>query len=251
MNIADLCEMDHFVTLVDDKTNIFQQVKPDFEDAGFPVSLDSGKSGEGFKTVTIHIGRSYFELLRIIGGNASQWPDEVEEWFSEGVRGVVMLFLHSREIDSIYKILQGNNLFVKEPYRDYYTLNREKKSYPWRFLDLPVIGSLPLWIRFIEYDTMLWNILRANPRPNSKYVNGVEKIDSLRISGPLTNEDMTMLDKVFPELKTNKRGKAALRSGTLFFEKSKKTGFIFECSAGKEEYSGNSIQRYNFKVNIK
>ena len=248
MNIADLCEMDHFITLVDDKKTVFENLKSEFEDAGFPMNIDAGKSGEGFKTVTLHVGRSYFELLRIIDGNAPQWPDEVEEWFNEGIRGIVMLFLHSKEIDAIYKILQNNGLFVKEPYRDYYTLNREQKSFPWRFLDLPIIGSLPLWIRFIEYDTMLWNILRANPRPNSKFVNGVRKFDSLRISGPFTPEDMTMLEKVFPELKTNKRGKAQIHGGSLFFEPAKETNFRFEASAGREEYSGKSVEMYNFQI---
>lgn len=251
MNIADICEMDHFVTLVDNKENIFPNLKTDFEDAGFPISLESGKSGEGFKTVTLHIGRSYFEFLRIAGDNTSQWDPVVEEWFGEGIRGVVMLFLHSREIDVIYKNLHNNGLFVKEPYRDYYSTGGEKKSFPWRYLNLPIIGSLPLWIRFVEYDTMLWNMLRANPRPNSKFVNGVELIDSLRISGPFTSKDIKMLEKVFPELKSNKRGKAQLRKGSLFFERAKNTGFAFECSAGNDEYSGRTIQRYNFSINVK
>ncbi len=66
MNVADLCEMDHFVTLIDDNEKVFRNLKPEIEDAGFPMSLDAAKSGEGFKTLTVHIGRSYFELLRII-----------------------------------------------------------------------------------------------------------------------------------------------------------------------------------------
>ena len=249
IDIAKFCEMDHFITLVDDRETVFDELKLKFEDAGFPVNTEAGKGREAFKTVTVHIGRSYFELLRIIGGNAPDWDKEFNNWYNNGVRGVVVLFLRSKNLDKVYHDLQGNGVYAREPYRDYYQKGHEKKSFPWRFLDLPPIENLPLWIRFIQYDTMLWNILRSAPRPNSKDLNKVKEIQSLKISGPFTGEDFDFLQKVFPELKENNTGKVNLRKNSIIFEKSEKTAFLFEAPTQDEKWTGKSVNVYNFSLN--
>jgi len=244
-------EIDHLVTLVDDSNNIFKRIKKVFEESGFPVSLDSGKEGKDFRTITPFVGRSYFEMLRLMGGISNEWPPCVNQWYKYGIRGVVMLFLRVKDLNSIYKFLCKREIYVKEPYREYYRAKREKKSMPWRYLDLPIIEDLPLWIRWVQYDTMMWNMLRACPKPNSRDVNGVNHFETIRIKGPFTSRDMLLLENVFPEIVENNENEVCLRNGKLSFEKSDKTEMEIVTPTDRSLYTGRDITMYNYKVILK
>ncbi|MCD4783467.1 MAG: hypothetical protein K8T10_06515 [Candidatus Eremiobacteraeota bacterium] len=244
-------EIDHLVALVDDSEYIFEKIKKEFEKSGFPVSLNSGKEGKNFKTITPFVGRSYFEMLRLLGGASDECPDCVNQWNKGGVRGVVMLFLRVKDLDVIYKTLCQNKVYVKEPYREYYGVKRNKKSMPLRYLDLPIIEDLPLWIRWIQYDTMMWNMLRTGPKPNSKNVNGVDHFDSIKIKGPFTSEDFSLLEKVFPKIGDGEINQVNLRNSKLLFEKSKKTGIEIVALTDDDDYIGKQMKMYNFDIKVR
>lgn len=244
-------EIDHLVTLVDDSEDIFEKIKEEFEKSGFPVSLDSGKEGGDFKTITPFAGRSYFEMLRLMGGASDELPDCVNQWYKYGIRGIVMLFLRVKDLNAIYKTLCQKKVYVKEPYREYYGAKREKKSMPWRYIDLPIIEDLPLWIRWIQYDTMMWNMLRAGPKPNSKDVNGVDHFDSIKIKGPFTSQDLSLLEKVFPEIGEGETNMVNLRNSKLIFEKSEKTGIEIVTLTDRSSYVGRQVEMENFIVKVK
>jgi len=250
IDIAKISEIDHFVTLVGDSDKIFKDMKPIFEEAGFPMSLKTGKGGKDFQTITVHIGQSYFEFLRLIGGRSDGWADEVNKWYEDNIRGVVILFLHSKNLEEIYQEMRRKKIFINEPYRDYYWVGREKKSFPWMYLDLPAIGSIPLRIRWVQYDTMVWNMVRIGPKPNSRDLNGADHFSLLKISGPFNEHDFALFKKVFQSIGDNNNNTVNLRTGSLVFEKSDKTHFEFTAPTNKKKYQGKSVEIYNFNIKV-
>lgn len=250
IDIAKISEMDHFVTLIDDSEVVFNIIKMGFEQAGFPVGMEAGKSGENFSTVTVFSGRSYLELLQISKDGAPDWPDEINQWNREGKRGILMLFLRAKDLDEIYNELKTRGIPVNEPYRDYYKSDGEKKSFPWRFMDLPVMGQIPLWIRWIQYDTMLWNMHHTGLKPNSRDLSGIDGFDSLKITGSFSDDDFQLLEKIFPELKENEENSVILRNGNLTFKKGDRTHFAFRASTENGNYKGQSMNAFNFSIDV-
>lgn len=248
--VDQLCSLDNFTIFIPDEENELYRIKENTEKAGFPITLESETHKEDRRTGNLFIGRQYLQFFKVNKSISSAFSEALKRWSSEGKIGVVAMELRTRSLDVIYNILRRRGVYIKEPYRPQYSMKKEKKSYPWRYLDLPALENLPLQIRWIERDPMVENMIASKPRPNSIQKNGAREISKVTVSGPFTDRDLEMIKMVFPGTAPDSGNYTELKSGSINLEKSDNTKFVFETPTTNETFVDREVNLYNFRLRV-
>lgn len=245
-------EIDRCIIVLDKSPAFLEIMKSSFQSVGIPLEDNSSHSIK-YEIINAHAGRTSFQLLSLLDNKTLQEPEELPQellkWASEGKKGITAIYLRTKCLDEVYLKLKNKGIPLSEPSRGYYQKDKEKKSNPWRTLDLPPLESIPLLIRWIQYDPMIWNLIHSGLKPNSKDLSGIEGLDSLRIMGTLSDNDKKLLEQIFENIWKH-NGNISLKKGEISFTKAPKTHFAFKAAAKKEEFKNKSLNISNFSIDV-
>lgn len=201
-------KIDHIVMNIDEKYQTDLAIIENVRNAGLPYEPKKGKSTAGFKASNIWIGDEYFEMINILKPTGGGWVPEWTSRYNKGHRGMICLMLDVDDLDEVYRTMLKKEIELSKPtwLQFKFLFNLFSKKLPWRNSYLPFFDKVPFQIGFQQLknsDTR--NNMRKCMLPNSKE-NGIKKILEIEIFGDFSNEDFTMLKKVFANSKETNNG---------------------------------------------
>lgn len=162
-----------------------------------PYEPKKGKFTKGFKVSNLWVGKEYFEMVNIKSQDGGGWIKEWVSQFHNGHRGIICIFLDTKDIDATVQQLQEQNITQPERLNYKFFFNLLSISAKWRNAYLPFFEKVPLQLGFQQVDTeKLHENMYLKMKPNSE-VNGITGIKSVELYGPFTEIDFERISQAF------------------------------------------------------
>ncbi len=235
MTIYSYSGLDHISINLPPEEDILE-IQNLLKTSGFPFSGNSGARGEDFISYNIFTGPCYLEMIK------HNYPESQ----NPPPGRVLGITLGTRHIYEIYKILKKTGFDIDEPDRGQYEKKRSKTSLPYFTLAMPMLEGLTLKIQWIQRDPMLENLLMSSPEPNSRKTRGAWNYDTVKITGPLTSRDVSVLERVFSGFALE--SPLELSRGKILFVRGDEEHVLLRCSGARGEYSGREVSLFNLAI---
>ena len=193
-------KIDHLVINVDEKYQTDLSTIDNIKNNGFPYEPKWGKGTSGFKASNIWIGDGYFEMIRILKANGGGWREEWVKKYNNNHRGLICLFLDTDNIAEEFERLSRLGISISKPeYLKFkWGFGLLTRTMPWQNAYLPFFEGVPFQLGFQQMkDEASRNWMQQYMIPNSKE-NGIDRITALNLCGNYTENDRTLICKVFP-----------------------------------------------------
>jgi hypothetical protein len=199
----------------------------------------------------------------------SKWKPRWSQAYLKGYRGVIAIYIQTRELDETYNSLKEKgvdvsfpkpeNIIQKTSSKVIETMSKllnlgknTQKSLPqMRYLNLPPLPGTDLEISFIEYNQEIEERMQDVMVPNSRE-NGIMGIKRIKIYLPKWKKSIEFLSKVFPQLAgSTTQFKVDLKESDIVFYRSEPDEPLavkLETIATDKRYTGGKFQINNLEV---
>lgn len=192
-------KFDHFVINIDECYQKDKGLINEIRSAGFPYEPSWGKGTRGFKASNLWIGNEYFEMINILKPNGGGWKSDWVDLYNKNHRGLVCLMLDVDNIDKVYDSLKKKSIEITEPeeLKFKWFFNLLTRTMPWKNSYISFFEGILLQIGFQQMkDDNSRKFMEEYMVPNSRD-NGIYGINKIIISGPLSENDIKLINDIF------------------------------------------------------